>query len=166
MQTPRSIVAGVALYLDRRVEQLPTIFLQPLEMRLDRDRDVFGIFHRQKIAYELAVMFGLAWEAKSRIPFLLYFRIGHNLNFLGRRWCLYPVRRLLGCFAIHERRLWMELVKECTLDHARIRAILHGISPDPGNPQTSICRFAMMSLLADVRCRRTRPQILERAAFG
>jgi hypothetical protein len=93
-----SIVAAIALNLDRQAEQLPMVLLEPFEVRLDRDRDVLGIFYCLKMIHELAVMFGLAWKAERGILFVLDFCIGHNLNFLGWRWRLRPARRLLGAF--------------------------------------------------------------------
>ena len=47
------------------------VFLQPLEMRLDRTRDLTRILDRQEMPDDLGVVFGLARQTQREVEFLI-----------------------------------------------------------------------------------------------
>jgi hypothetical protein len=58
------------------------VFLESLEVRLDRSLDFPRVLDREEMADDLAVMFSLTRQPKRRIPFLRDFSVRHHLNFL------------------------------------------------------------------------------------
>lgn len=60
------------------------VFLESLDVRLDRPRDFPRVFDREEMADDLTVIFGLTRQPKRRIPFLRDFGVGHHLNSLRR----------------------------------------------------------------------------------
>ena len=64
------------------------ILLKPLEVRLDRSRDLPLVLDRKEMADDLTVMLSLARQTKRRIFLFRDFSVGHHLNFL--RWLRRP----------------------------------------------------------------------------
>ncbi len=109
------------------------VLLKTLKVSLDCNRNLSAVLHCEEMPNDLAVMLRLAWEAERGISFLLYFGIGHNLNFLEWRRRLNSVGWRLRHLAIHKRRFGMEIVEKGIFDDADVGAVLDRISPDPSD---------------------------------
>ena len=60
------------------------IFLQPLEMCVDRCGDLLEFFTARKMPHDLTIMFGLPRKTKCGVLLLCNFGIGHYLDLLRR----------------------------------------------------------------------------------
>jgi hypothetical protein len=78
------------------------IFLQPLEMRLDRSGDFPRVLYREEMPDNLTIVLGLPREVKRRIFLLCNFSVGHHLDLLRRIWRTGSIQSLLWDFAIHQ----------------------------------------------------------------
>src|SRR5271170_3332548 len=123
----------IALDIGGEPKQLAMVFRQSLEMRLDRASDLSGVLHRQEMPDHLAVVLRLPRQAKHRVLFLPYFRIGHDLNLLDRLWRLYLAARRPRHLAIHQGGRGVERTEQCVLDRPDIVLVGHWICPDPGD---------------------------------
>lgn len=108
------------------------ILRQPLVMCLYGPSDFFGVLHGQKVANDLAVVFGLPREAEGGVRFFQYLAVGHDLDDLervGDR--LNSPGRNGRNLTVHQRRLRMKSVEKRGFKWRYVWHCLHGIRPHP-----------------------------------